>query len=517
MRTAGVILDIYDDPRGLILKEKLAGAALPEKLASSELLEHEDLQQLPDRLFGLVAVNDGQVLRKYAMHDEPHLTTSIVYFLECGHLLPESTQVKVAGNLVNACAWYDVDPPDPLVKIAVMGAAMGALTAGMGALELMGAAKEGSERKRQQMDEFRRAQTSGSKVAAGNVIELTHGEDAGLQAGSDMPSHVKQTLDKRESKTKTDAKLEKQVSQHTMQLEPQDVVKKADLTGTEVMPQGTLSKSVRSEPHKRVSLPAKTAASRLAALAVSEGWSHAGDLTHESTPVREKKASYAVHALPHLRRYPLDTPELVKQASAYFDEHVTEFPLLERRVFSQSLHVQAQRLGVKVAGTFQEYAGNEYGPHIRAELLSRANGFRGTGHEVVYETLLEKQAEVDPRVMAELLKEADNATGADSAYGRPGVGFRDPYAAVYGGVKVAAEEVPEKDNYSWVSGSDYVNGFMLEAFADSGPDLDATFGEGFWESFKRDPVGIFKSMPDPQKVVLSRMASDNSGGQPLKT
>jgi len=64
--------------------------------------------------------------------------------------------------------------------------------------------------------------------------------------------------------------------------------------------------------------------------------------------------------------------------------------------------------------------------------------------------------------------------------------------------------------YSWRSGGDYVSGAMLKALASRRADLDTTFGSGFSQSFQTDPVGIFKSMPDPQKVVLSRLASDNS-------
>ncbi len=507
MRTAGVILDIYDDPKGLVLRQKLAGEALPEKLASSELLEVDELNRLPDRLFGLVAVNDGHVIRKYAMHDENHLVTSMIYFLECGHLLPQDARVKVAGNLVNACAWYDVDPPEALVKVAIVGAVLGA---GLGAAELAGEAKKGTERKRQQMDEFRKHQTQGSKIATGTTLELSLSEEKALQEGKDAPDHVGAALKKKDNKAVADAKLDEQTNMRLEQVEPHKN-KQADLTGTEVMPQGALSKSVRTRPNKKMTLASKTAAARLAELTVPDDWEHCGDLSGREPAQEVKEASYSVFALPHRQRYPIETVDQVKTAAAYFDEHKTELSLLDRRVFSQSLHIQSENLGVKVAGSYQEYAGNDYGPFIHSELLARANSFRGTGHENVYEVLQEKQASVPPMVMVELLKEADDVTGASASYGRPGTGFRDPYAAVYGAVKAASDQPTETETYSWNSGSDYVNGFMLEAFADSGVDLDGTFGDGFWESFKKDPVGIFKSMPEPQKVVLSRMASDNAG------
>ncbi len=116
-----LVLDIYDDPEAKTLASycRSAGAELPEKYASSSLLPSEGLAALPDRLFALLAMHEGNFLRKYAMHDEAHLATSILYFLEHGKQLDADLQIKVATNLVNACAWYDVDPPDPLLHLAM--------------------------------------------------------------------------------------------------------------------------------------------------------------------------------------------------------------------------------------------------------------------------------------------------------------------------------------------------------------------------------------------------------------
>jgi hypothetical protein len=86
-------------------------------------------------------------------------------------------------------------------------------------------------------------------------------------------------------------------------------------------------------------------------------------------------------------------------------------------------------------------------------------------------------------------------------------------SAVYGIKRAAQEaELDKADQYTWTSGTDYVNGFQLKALAQqSSKGLDDAFGEGFREAFTKDPVGMFASLPDPQKLVLSRMASDNSG------
>lgn len=122
MNTAGLVFDIYDDSDRQILSAIFEEAAPPEKVASSSLLSPEELNSLPDHVFAVVADNgNGRPLRKYAMHDEPHLKLSVLYFCESGQLFPEETQKLAARNLVRGCRWYDVEPPEDLVKMAFVG------------------------------------------------------------------------------------------------------------------------------------------------------------------------------------------------------------------------------------------------------------------------------------------------------------------------------------------------------------------------------------------------------------
>ena len=504
MRTAGIVLDIYDDPKGLVLRRKVAasGSRIPEKLASSRLLDSEELDRLPDRLFALVAENHGEVLRKYAMHDPEHLTTSIIYFLECGHLLPEDVQVKVASNLVTCCGWYDVTPPQALTKIAFMGA-MNAMQVGLGAMDAAGKAREGSTRARQNMDGLRAAQASGAKVA-GREVRLSPAEDAAMQCGEGPESgHIFEMLSGFSEPGRTHRNIDRSLEKKD-QIVPSYGAKTSNLNGTDVMPNSAVlsGHNPRPSPNNKVSLAPKVS---------SAGWQHSGDISDMEPPTRTKQASRVTHfALPQSSRYPIDTLDQIKTAEAYLNEHVTELGLADRRAFSQSLVKRAGHFGLKVAGVALDYAGDSYGPFIESELIARVNAFEGTGREEAYGVLLEKRSEISPIVMVEMLKAADSDTGADRCYGRTSVGFRDPYRAVYGSHKIAeARSQEEKDvAYSWSAGSDYVSGLQLKELAKNGfTRLDETFGKGFATSFQNDPVGIFQSMPDPQKVVLSRLAA----------
>jgi hypothetical protein len=147
-----LVLDIYDDPTASILARRLAeaGVELQEKLASSTLLPHEDLQALPDRLFALVARGgDGSIVRKYAMHDAPHVLTSIAYFMECGRALKPELQEKVATTLVNACAWYNIEPPSQLVRSALTKEARQVVEAPSESWDPIEAALKGTDKPKQ--------------------------------------------------------------------------------------------------------------------------------------------------------------------------------------------------------------------------------------------------------------------------------------------------------------------------------------------------------------------------------
>jgi hypothetical protein len=44
---------------------------------------------------------------------------SVEYFLKTAHKLPSEAQKTAARNLITACGWYGIDPPEELQKIAI--------------------------------------------------------------------------------------------------------------------------------------------------------------------------------------------------------------------------------------------------------------------------------------------------------------------------------------------------------------------------------------------------------------
>lgn len=65
--------------------------------------------------------------------------------------------------------------------------------------------------------------------------------------------------------------------------------------------------------------------------------------------------------------------------------------------------------------------------------------------------------------------------------------------------------------WSEVIGNDYVDECQLECLAKKGGKaLEKAFDEDFVKEFRKDPKGIFLSLPRDQKILIMRMASDNS-------
>lgn len=114
----GQVLDFYDDPTGMVLKTRLAFEQLPDFIKTAQHLDEAARDKLPDDIFALIMVDQGQPFRKYACQDAGNTALSVIYFMENHHKLPEEAQKVAAANLLTACGWYDLEPPVQLYKLA---------------------------------------------------------------------------------------------------------------------------------------------------------------------------------------------------------------------------------------------------------------------------------------------------------------------------------------------------------------------------------------------------------------
>lgn len=121
MKTAGVVLDFYDDLDGELLKRSFPTSdVLPDIVKTAHILSPEERDVLRDEAYALILVNEGKVLRKFACVDAGNTLLSALYFLENKDRLPEEAQKVASRNIVSACEEFDL-PIRDLEKIAAKG------------------------------------------------------------------------------------------------------------------------------------------------------------------------------------------------------------------------------------------------------------------------------------------------------------------------------------------------------------------------------------------------------------
>jgi hypothetical protein len=296
--------------------------------------------------------------------------------------------------------------------------------------------------------------------------------------------------------------------------------KEADVTGTNVMP-------YQSKKPSSTDIPVKTAESTLTNFILTgkeskppEGVDMEGvpGKQPESNPqakqlnprvnvtgkeatkeAKVKKASRL--ALPSMGKYPLDSWTDVEKAAAYFEKWASQLTPKQRHEFCVNLSTRADELGIKVAHAVNKYGSTTYAPQHE---IDQALDVRKLLIPESYKAGLDKLARMRPKLSAGVFSEAlaqfDKLAGLEHLYDKS---VPDPFLSTYG-VKVA-----EGEGISFVSGNDSVSEEQLHSLGSAAcSSLHKLYGEDFVKEFRKDPVGIFNSLPVEQKKLLSRMANE---------
>lgn len=218
--------------------------------------------------------------------------------------------------------------------------------------------------------------------------------------------------------------------------------------------------------------------------------------------MQEKKASrYALRG-----RYPLDSYAQVKTASEYFDEFGNRMPPADRREYCTNLVKRASELGLKVSDEAKKYGSDTYAPfeEIKVALDARRSLLQPGKLTNALDKLAFLRDQLDPEMFCLTLEEFDKTAGLEFCYDRD---VPDPYYSTYGFEKVAT--------FSEVIGNIHVTEADLEYLAMKRlPLVKGTFSEDMAEEFRKDPVGIFKSLPLAQRRLLANMAREQHSGAP---
>lgn len=122
MKTAGLVLDFYDDRMGETLKSVCPTPEdLPEAVKTAHFLSPDERDVLRDEAFALILHNDGKQLRKFACIDPGNTVLSTLYFMEHFDRLPAEAVKTAAVNLISFNEDFDLPVPDMLKLAAETG------------------------------------------------------------------------------------------------------------------------------------------------------------------------------------------------------------------------------------------------------------------------------------------------------------------------------------------------------------------------------------------------------------
>jgi hypothetical protein len=452
---AGVTLDWYDD-KGATLKARFPTAgSLPNIIKEADI---RPLEKLANEDFALVAIDEGNILRKFACHDPGTTAMSVIYFMEHGDKLPEGAQKMAAANLVGACERFELVPPKALAKTAgaayvdgvykdsphrggffgsrpgvkskypLGGAAVGAAALGVPAALLSG----GNARSRL----INAALAGGAGAILGGGAGALHG--LRVSDKEDLENWAKIQRGKG-----VDVKIA--------------ASKVVDITGQ------------RPTPKVKVAAP-------------------------------KSAADYAV-VLGGKGYYPIHTWDLVKKAEVYFHEERGRMQPEIRRQYAVKLAAKALAIGYPVDPEIVDAGSTEWASsgHLKAAVEMRKIACAPGDSRDFLDELFEKRATIEPATYSEVLRRFDVEHGFDRGWGHV---ILDPWASTFGMNKTA--------DVVWEDGNDRVTSDQLVSLAQNHlKRMRQILTEEMCKEFQKDPVGIFESMPLPQKKIISRLASDH--------
>ena len=200
-------------------------------------------------------------------------------------------------------------------------------------------------------------------------------------------------------------------------------------------------------------------------------------------------------------KYPADTLEEVKQASNYFERYGQMLHPAQRREYCVKLAAQAEAFEIEVPECVTKYAGQEIGTDILLHMATRGRMVDERGQQVL-QKLAEAIPHSDPDTLADTLVQFDEHYGLSQEWDKR---LPDPYAAVCS-VKVAQE-------YVWSEGVDRVSETDINSLIqrDIG-NVSSALGEDVAQALVKNPVGGFKSLPDPHKRIVARLATSGRPG-----
>jgi len=180
----------------------------------------------------------------------------------------------------------------------------------------------------------------------------------------------------------------------------------------------------------------------------------------------------------------------------------------DKRDISVDLVGLSKVAGMDIPDHIYQYSGEGLSTNFKKVASYRKNYTADTKLQEGYDRLSKMANSMSEYEVVEALYLLDEQAGLTNRYGE---NLPNPVLSVFGTTKEA--------EYSWIHGGDYVTEKMLKRYSGSTSAVNAAdniFTDDVKEKFRKDPVGLFKSLPLEQQILLARLASQsretNDGG-----
>lgn len=140
-------------------------------------------------------------------------------------------------------------------------------------------------------------------------------------------------------------------------------------------------------------------------------------------------------------KYPIDTPELLKQAENYFKQYGHRFDALEQYTYSTNMIKQAENLGIQLnTPSILKYANLRFerNPNLKLALSIRDNRAHTNG---VYKGIAKMADQLPLEKLAKAVLELDKEFGLDKQYTK---GLPDPIFTVFNSLEKKADIINGK-------------------------------------------------------------------------
>jgi hypothetical protein len=513
---AGLSLDFIDDPG--IIRDVSIPDHIKKVASSTRAITSRDFDTMSESDFGVVFLTKhGHHIPKYPIHDKFHTWAAIVAFDKTAMKLPPAARSIAATFIKRACELHGVDYPEYMNSIVDDNAWNNIYDIGNPpklASHLLDAIEEAmlDNMTPAQRVAFRDKQDLSSDP--GRVID-----HKSLDAVLSIPGGPREAANQDSLEAVFDTSMNPHAAldaQQQMLLELQGTKTAADI------------RSIRTIARRGIPIVVGAGLTVAGAKAYDEsmeelnrarlieeyekqvniGLGKQASSILSNNPdgvIKQRMIEKHAHQFPDSdfalvvngeRHYPLYTPELVKQASSFFEENQELMSPEYRSQFARKLAAKNREENMH-----DKYCGEGYGNQLESQLHMRKQCLADKVAHIVLDVLYEKRASMSPENFAQNLERFDRENGLDGQWDRL---IYDPYSATFSEKRANLDYFYEQDGMS-------VTGQELRKLAEDSSALRGMFDQEIVDEFENDPVAIFSSMPNPQKSIMMKAAK--SGGE----